>query len=285
MYLHQYVSQSPGHRDARSLAVVNVEHEGVGALDEDLVVAVLGLLHVLDGVDDVRGELGAVLLEAGNLLLDVVLEQVAKALLIARRELAQLALKELLVEDLVDANTTPLDATQKVSPCPMFTARRACSRRVAYPGLCAVRRANAAPRGANLALAQLHLLETVDGGVEVKVDLAAVRDEDAVVDVGQALGLEFAELLEEARDVEDDAGADEVHAVRVDEAGGEEVEAVRHAVGDCGKQSQSTLPSFPLDCWSVGITDRVSGIVAAGSPGADLRLGAENVSELSYAMC
>lgn len=167
----------------------------------------------------------------------------------------------------------------------MFPARRACSRRVAYPGLCAVRRANAAPRGANLALAQLHLLETVDGGVEVKVDLAAVRDEDAVVDVGQALGLEFAELLEEARDVEDDAGADEVHAVRVDEAGGEEVEAVRHAVGDCGKQSQSTLPSFPLDCWSVGITDRVSGIVAAGSPGADLRLGAENVSELSYAMC
>jgi hypothetical protein len=103
-------------------AVVNVEHKGIGALNEDLVVAVLGLLHVLDGVDNVRGELRAVLLEAGNLLLDVVLEQVAEALLVARGKLAQLALKQLLVEDLVDANTAPLRHT-KSAHVPQSDAR------------------------------------------------------------------------------------------------------------------------------------------------------------------
>ncbi len=69
--------------------------------------------------------------------------------------------------------------------------------------------------------------------MEVEVDLAAVRDEDSVVDIGQALLLEFGELLEEAGDVEDDTGTNQVHAIRVDEAGREKVEAVRDAIRDC----------------------------------------------------
>ena len=69
--------------------------------------------------------------------------------------------------------------------------------------------------------------------MEVEVDLATVGHEDAVVHVGEALLFEFGELLEEARDVEDDAGADQVLAVGVDESGGEEMEAVRDAVGNC----------------------------------------------------
>ena len=92
--------------------------------------------------------------------------------------------------------------------------------RAAYPSLCAVRWANTSPRSANLALAQLNLLEAVDGGMEVEVDLTAVLDEDTVVHVFQALFLQLGKFLEEARNVEDNSGADQVHAVRVDEAGG-----------------------------------------------------------------
>lgn len=84
----------------------------------------------------------------------------------------------------------------------------------------AVGRSNAPSGGADLAGAQLDLLEAVDGGVQVKVDLAAVRDEDAVAHAGQALFLEALELFEEAGDVEDDAGADEVLALGVDQARG-----------------------------------------------------------------
>lgn len=51
-----------------------------------------------------------------------------------------------------------------------------------------------------------------------------IGDEDAVGGV-EALFLQLGELLEEAGHVEDDAGADEVEAVGVDEAGGEEVKA------------------------------------------------------------
>jgi len=69
--------------------------------------------------------------------------------------------------------------------------------------------------------------------VKVEVDLATVGNEDPIVDIGKALLFEFGELLEEARDMEDDAGADQVLAVGVDESGGEEVEAVRDAIGDC----------------------------------------------------
>lgn len=111
-------------------AVVNVQHEGVGTLDEDLLIVVLGLLHELDGVDAVGRKLLAVLLEARNLVLDVVLEQVAEALLVSAGELAQLALEGGLVEDFVDADTTA-------------------------GGLGAVRGANAAAGGANLARAEL----------------------------------------------------------------------------------------------------------------------------------
>lgn len=92
-------------------AVVDIQHEGVGTLDEDLVAAVLGLLHVLDGIDGVAGELDAVLLEAGNLVLDIVLEEITESLLVAGGELPELALKDLLVEDLVDSDTASLYET------------------------------------------------------------------------------------------------------------------------------------------------------------------------------
>ena len=99
---------SVGGGDVGVGAVVDVEHKGVSTLNQDLVATVLGLLHVLHSVDSVTGELGAVLLEAGNLFLDIVLEEITESLLVAVGELAELALKDLLVEDLMNTDTGSL---------------------------------------------------------------------------------------------------------------------------------------------------------------------------------
>ena len=77
--------------------------------------------------------------------------------------------------------------------------------------------------------------------MKVEVNVAAVGDEDTVVDVGEALLLELAELTEEAGDVEDDRGTDEVHAVGVDETRGEKVEVVLDAISDCGTAAMSVV--------------------------------------------
>lgn len=67
--------------------------------------------------------------------------------------------------------------------------------------------------------------------MQVKVDVAPVRHEDALARVCDTLLLHVEELLEERRHVEDHAGADQVDAALCHEAGGEEVEVVRDAVG------------------------------------------------------
>jgi len=180
--------------------IVNIQHQRVGALDQDVHTARLRSLHVVDGVNHKLGQLLAVLAEAGDLLLDVVLEQVAEALLVPGGQVAQLLLEMLLVKDLVHA----------------------------YPvaaGLVGVRRADAAAGGADLVAGQLALLEAVDAGVQLEVDLGAVADEEVLAGVGEALRLEVGEFLEEGLNVEDDARADQVGALRVDEARGQEVEA------------------------------------------------------------
>jgi hypothetical protein len=50
--------------------------------------------------------------------------------------------------------------------------------------------------------------------VEVEADVRAVRDEDALGGALQALGLNSGQLLEEAGDVEDGTGTDEVDTFR-----------------------------------------------------------------------
>lgn len=70
--------------------------------------------------------------------------------------------------------------------------------------------------------------------MQIEADVGTVRDEDAAVDVGETLVCEGAEFLEEAGNVDDGAGADQVDAFRRDEAGGEDVEVVCHGVVDDG---------------------------------------------------
>ena len=86
-------------------AIVDIQHEGIGAFDENLHVPVLGLLQESDGVDGILGQLGPVRVEARNLVLDVVLEQVAKPLGVVGCEATNLLLKELSVEDFGKSDT------------------------------------------------------------------------------------------------------------------------------------------------------------------------------------
>jgi hypothetical protein len=90
--------------------------------------------------------------------------------------------------------------------------------------------------------------------------MCAVRDVYAPVGL-EAVLLERLELLEEARDVDDAAAADDVDAVGVDKTGGQDVEVVGDAVGD----------------------DGVAGVVTALGAAADLRLVGEDVGELALA--
>ena len=87
------------------LTIVDIQHQGVGTLYQYPSVTILGILHELDGIDAVRRKRLAVLAELGDLLLDIILEQVTKPLLVAVSELSQLDLELLLVEDVMDTNS------------------------------------------------------------------------------------------------------------------------------------------------------------------------------------
>lgn len=161
----------------------------------------LNTYHEFHGIDDMILQLDAVLIEALDLVLDIVGQEIAVALLVTGLELAQLALEKLLVEHLCEADAAP-----------------GCLGAVAW--------ANAPLCGAHGILPELDLLEAVDSGVQVEVDVTAVTDQDPGAGVLDALGLDVSQLLEEGGHVEDDAGADEVDAARRNEARGQKVEVV-----------------------------------------------------------
>lgn len=100
------------------------------------------------------------------------LETYAIALLVAVGKLANHAVEFLFVKDVVNADT-------------------------AAGSLGRIRRANAATGSADGAGSELDFFESINGGVEVEVDLSAVADLDAITDAVKALGLELLELLEE----------------------------------------------------------------------------------------
>lgn len=91
---------------------------------------------------------------------------------------------------------------------------------------------NALAGSADLATAQLSLLQAIDNGVKIETDVGAIRDEDPLASVLETLFFERGELLEEAGDVDDGAGADEVDAGRGNQARGEDVEVVGGRVMD-----------------------------------------------------
>lgn len=147
-------------------------------------------------------------LEPVNLLLDIVV-QLPKPGPVPGIQTAELPLKDLLIQHLSHANTPP-------------------------GRLVTVARTDTLTRGAHLATTEPSLLEAIDDGVQVEADVRAVGDEDALAGGSQTLFLQCGQLLEEARDVDDGASADEVDAGRGDETRGEDVEVVGHVVVDDG---------------------------------------------------
>ena len=96
-----------GAGDVRVGSVVNIQHDGVCALDKDAGLALLGGLQEWDLVNDKGSELLAVFLERRDFSLWVILEQVSVALLEAGSYAAELGLEQLLIEDLADTDTAP----------------------------------------------------------------------------------------------------------------------------------------------------------------------------------
>ena len=70
--------------------------------------------------------------------------------------------------------------------------------------------------------------------MQIKADVRAVRDEDPLTRVRQALGFQRRQFFEETRDVDDCARTDEVDAARRDQARGQDVEVVGDGVVDDG---------------------------------------------------
>lgn len=55
----------------------------VGSFNQELAAAVLNGRHVRDTVDGVLGQLRTILVESGNFLLDIILQQISVSLLVA----------------------------------------------------------------------------------------------------------------------------------------------------------------------------------------------------------
>lgn len=84
---------------------VHVQEQSVGTLHRELFVIVLGGFHECHSIYDVRRKRGTVLLETGDFLLNVVLEQISKALLVPVGKQTELSFEIRLVKDFVNANT------------------------------------------------------------------------------------------------------------------------------------------------------------------------------------
>lgn len=172
------------------------------------------------GIDNVVCQPLAVTLEALDLGIDVVYESVPESLLVPGGKIPQSAFEEFGMEHLAHGDTAP-------------RGRRG------------IARTDTTFRGSDGVGAQLNLLGLVDGAVEVEVDVASVRNEDALVNVLQALLLNGLEFREECRHMDDNTGADQVEAVGVQEAGGKKVKIVVDAVRDDGVAGIVTSLSQP----------------------------------------
>lgn len=175
-------------------AIVNVQHQRVRALNEHLDIALDSALNEGNLVNDIRLQALTVGVEAGDLILDIVLEQVAITLLEAIGKVAELLVEALLVEDIGNADT-------------------------AAGSLCGVCWANALAGRANVGISKFHLLKAVNLTVEVKINVAAVADEDAVLGLDAVL-LKSVNLVEKVGNVDNAAGANQVDATLGQDARG-----------------------------------------------------------------
>ncbi|KAI6757622.1 hypothetical protein HG531_003447 [Fusarium graminearum] len=74
-------------------AVLDIKHEGVSSLNDDVLVALLGCLHERYSIDGVLGELRSVFVESSNFLLDIVYEKISEALAVTSLEASKLGIE------------------------------------------------------------------------------------------------------------------------------------------------------------------------------------------------
>lgn len=101
----------------------------------------------------------------------------------------QFPLKGLLVQDLTDPHTPSRSLVTVAGP-------------------------NALASGANFTTTKTSLFQAIDDRVQIKADMRAVGNENALAGGAESLCLELAEFPEETRDVDDGSGADQVDARR-----------------------------------------------------------------------
>lgn len=245
-------------------AVVDVQEQGIGAFDEDVggLVGRSVAVAVGRGRDDALVADG--LSQQRGLVHDVALEFLAESLQLLDLDFDIVSLQcGIAVEFAVAGFQIP-----EASLPALLLVDQHPERHAAAGNLVTVARADALARGANDSLSTLDVLarvfgEPIDDTVQVEAYLGAVGDEDAVADTLQAFCFEGAKFLEEARDVDDAARADQVElARRVDEAGWEDVEVVGDVVDD----------------------DGMARIVAAGGTSDHGGRGGEDVDELAFTL-
>mmetsp|Transcript_23520 Transcript_23520/g.49756 ORF Transcript_23520/g.49756 Transcript_23520/m.49756 type:complete len:616 (-) Transcript_23520:291-2138(-) len=186
---------------------IDVEHGGVGALDENFFPRVVRVVGVLDGIGGHGADLGSDGFVVRQLTVDVDFQS-GKGAHVRGREFAEAHFEEVKVLEVADANAVAADFGS-------------------------VGRTDALLGGPDLVPPELVFVEPVDLLVEVEDEVGAVGDEDAAFGVDSRLE-ESVELVEEGGEVDDDAVADDAGGLLVEDAGGEEVEFVLLALDDDG---------------------------------------------------
>ena len=188
--------------------MVDVEHRGLGALEEDVLAGGKFLVQQLGALDDVGAQALGVGQEVLADLLDGVggqaIDLLEDGVLIGQRD-GELLAEGVLVEHVLHAQAGAVHLVH-------------------------VAGTDAALSGADEVLAEVLLVGAVEVAVVGHDDVRVARDAQALA--AEALGLEGVDLLEDDRRVDDAAVADDRQGVLVDNAGGNLVKSQLVAVGD-----------------------------------------------------
>lgn len=187
-------------------AHVNIQHQSIRAFDQKVDFPVNCRINQWTLVNHIRLQPLAIVFEPLDLFLGIILQQVSIALLEPSSHLPEPCLELLRAKDIRNQDPGALSLGH-------------------------VRRPDALACGPDVLLAQLDLLQPIDFGVQVQVDVRAVTDEHAVCRTNAVL-LDDLDFFEELRYVDHAARADQVDTAVGQDAGGQDVYVEGRAILD-----------------------------------------------------
>jgi hypothetical protein len=194
-------------------------------------------------------------LELRNLLIHIVLEQIAEPLLVSHSQSPELLLEDLLVEKVAHTETTPghLGAVRWTNslPCGAYFLESALQPSQFHSSMMML---------TNVASTEFHLFQAIHQLMHIEDNMSPIRDVYPSLGI-QPMLLQRLQFLEEAGHMNDTATSNDIDASRVHKAAGENVKVVGDAVCD----------------------NRVPGIVTALGATAYLRFVGEDIGELALA--